>query len=113
MSLDWERSVVATPVRERITREDGITRRLNGAYWREHHAMADHNHRGLLAGGPDEFSGNLHDFIADSLAGATNEDPRAALARMQLKRINARRRAADRDAFVRAVMNRTRPFVKG
>ena len=95
---------LGTPPRERISPRDGITRRLNGDYWRRHAKLSDHNERGLLDGGPDEFSGNLQNFIADSLSGATPESPKAALNRMKLRRINARRKARQRDAFVRAFL---------
>jgi hypothetical protein len=108
--------VTATPPRERLSPEDGVTRRLNAEYWRRHPQMTDHNARGLLDGGPDEFSGNLSQYIADGLSGGwLVESPRAALNRQKLKRINARKKARQREAFVASVTGRPsgRPFVRG
>jgi hypothetical protein len=104
--LDLTRTVTETPPRERLSPEDGVTRRLNAAYWRRHPQMTDHNARGLLEGGPGEFSGNLSAFIADSLSGCTVESPRTARNRQKLQRINARRKARERASFVAAVLSR-------
>jgi len=113
--LNLTRSVTATPPRERLSHEDGVTRQLNAAYWRHHAQLTDHNARGLLEGGPDEFSGNLSQYIADGLSGGwLVESPRAALNRQKLKRINARKKARQREAFVASVTGRSgRPFVRG
>jgi hypothetical protein len=93
---------LGTPARDRICASRGnVERRLNADYWRRQ--PTDHSARGLLEGGPDDFSGTLQDYIADSMSGSAPESPRAALNRMKLRRINAQRKARQRDAFIRAV----------
>ena len=105
--LDLTRLVTTTPPRERLSLHDGVTRRLNGAYWRHHAELTDHNERGLLSGGPDEFSGNLSQYISDGLSGGwLVESPRAARNRQKLKRINARKKARQRESFVAEVLAR-------
>ena len=99
--------MTATPPRERLSHQDGVTRELNGAYWHRHAELTDHNARGLLEGGPDEFSGNLAQYIADSISGCTPESPRVARNRQKLKRINARRKARQREAFVASITGRS------
>jgi hypothetical protein len=102
--LDLSRQIAETPVREHHS-SDGASRSLNPRYWRRHHQLGDHNKRGLLDGGPDEFSGYLHDKMTDRLTGVeTNESPRAALNRQKLARVNARKKARQRDAFIQSFL---------